>query len=252
MANYTLIGRPGSGKSYFATHQLVKKLKARYENKKDAQFPLSNYPVKHNKYGACYRFMPEMIYFPLQDAYIVTDEGYQYFGQSCKKDYKLDYEVFFGTVRHNNVDNLVIAHGMTRINADIRDKTEIYYVVKKIGLPEVLFPRPFWFRIYGYEDLGFVDNKTIDPFLSFNVLFRKSIADCYNTHFWRKPDFDMSTLPVWDEDSLIEVDENISKGEEININKNNGVLSDKKVNKMLSNDEVVKWDNTVEELDTLL
>lgn len=266
MANYTLIGVPGSGKTYFGTSKIVQQLKKKYNNKKFL-YPLSNYPVKHKKYGSAYRFVPELIYLPIQNCYNVIDEGYQYFGQNKKKNYKLDYEVFFGTVRHNNVDNLIIAHGMTRINSDIRDKSEVFYVVSRIGFPRVIYNRPFFFNIKGYTDLGFVDNPKVQPFEQFYVKFNKSIAQSYDTHYFKKPDFDMNIIPSWDYDSLIEepnkenilnwingkieVNDTLSKSEVNSIKKNDGFVSNDKANKIVKNGEIINWNNEIVEQSSL-
>lgn len=204
MTNFCLIGIPGAGKSYFATQRLVKWLKKWYlaeiKNKPVLKYPMSNFPVNHEKYGAPIRWTPELMYYPLQDCYIIVDEAYQYFGQNVKKNYKLDYEVFFGTVRHNNIDIVNIAHGMTRINPDIRVKSEIFYVIEKVLRP--LSSTPLLFKLTGYYDMNFTNIKSIQPISHEIIFFKPSIAKCYDTHYMKKHPFDMNLLPRWNEEEV--------------------------------------------------
>lgn len=251
MVNECLIGVPGAGKTYVATHRLVKQLKRKFENRKHAKFAMSNYPVNHKKYGATFRFTKESMYLPLQNCFIVNDEAYQMFGQNNKKEYKLDAEIFFGTVRHSNVDTLHLAHGMTRINSDIRVKSETLWVVKKVCLP-FPFERPIFFKLYGYADDGFLTNTTIEPYKKYPVLFRKEVASCYDTLFFKKEPFDMSRLPKWTEDSLINEDKpdmskiiNWDKKELDKFYKKKGFLTETEAEKLGRNGEVADWNNNI-------
>lgn len=274
MTNYCLVGIPGSGKSYFGTQRIVKHLgnwyRAARKKKDPSMYPMCNYPVQHPVYGGAIRWSPELMYYPLQNAYMVIDEAYQYFGQNNKKNYKLDYEVFFGTVRHNNIDIVNIAHGMTRINPDIRIKSEVFYVIEKVCFP--FTGKPFFFKLTGYYDMNFSKNKSVEPISHEILFFKKSVARCYDTRYMRKQPFDMTQLPRWGEDfvnkkSLQDItnwtDDNLKWQRDIKpiMNKYDNVIdaqeagvtdiTQKECDKRASNGEVCFWDDTVIELKDL-
>lgn len=254
--NAIIIGRTGDGKTYFGVNEACQLLRKRHRGKTNVQYAMSNFPIIHKVYGASYRFSIDMIGMPLQDCFIVNDEAWQSLGQHAKKSYTLDREAFFATIRHSNVGTLNIAHGMTRINKDVRDKSNMFYLVKKVALPSIICERPFWFKIYGYERHDFMDSSTVEPVRRFDILFRKDTAEAYDSRYLRAKPFNMELLPKWHGDKeLADIEDTIlhdalTKNEQKDI-KDTGYISAKRVNKNLNGGEVTDWSNKMTEQDMI-
>lgn len=201
-------GRPGYGKTYTATQDIIEKLKA-------GRRVYSNWPVMttDGRYSTLV-WEPWMIQEQIFDADVYIDEAYRDYDSTEKDSVDTDTHTFFATNRHNDVNGVLIAQNVARIAKKIREIAEYEYVKKReipflLWLPYCLivrtlmahginpmgykkpprakFPRPLWFTIYTYENEEKAQKGEISQceYVT-RRLFEYETATAYDTHYFRK------------------------------------------------------------------
>lgn len=145
----------------------------------------TNYPIVDSDMRSSLVWSPDLVHESIHDALIVIDEAYRDYNSRSFKNFSADEHTFFATNGHNNVDVVLIAQNPARVDVVIREMTNIYYFVRKFQLP--FMSRPLWFRV-----LGFLDEESMvsrNPKMAYSsefVPFRLSVANAYDTHYFRK------------------------------------------------------------------
>jgi zona occludens toxin (predicted ATPase) len=201
-------GRPGEGKSYTATQEILWKLK-------EGRKVYANWPVvsKDKRFSALV-WEPWMIKEVILDADIYIDEAYRDYDSTDRESVDVDTHTFFATNRHNDVNGFLIAQNVARIAKKIREIAEYEYV-KKVEIPFVLwlpyallvrflmskginplgyeksprvrYPRPLWFTIYTYENEEKAQHGLISDAVTVDRrVFENETAYAYDTHYFRK------------------------------------------------------------------
>lgn len=187
---YLIAAPPGNGKTYFATY-LALKNGLRDINKKPKGVPkrdiYTNYPVIDKKTGySTLKWEPYYTKESIVDADIIIDEAWQYFSSRDYKNFGKDLQAFFAVNRHNDLDIYIIAQNPARVDVIIREMVNEFYYVEKHGLP--FREKPMWFTIWVYQDLNQMAKMSPDPMAYVKkkrILFKKRIAEAYNTHQFR-------------------------------------------------------------------
>ena len=187
---YLIAAPPGNGKTYFATYLALKTALKDY-NKKPKGVPkrdvYTNYPVIDKKTGySTLKWEPYYTKKSILDADIILDEAWMYFSSRDYKNFGKDLQAFFAMNRHNDLDIYIIAQNPARVDVIIREMVNEFYYVEKHSLP--FKETPFFFTIWVYQDLNQMAKMSPDPMAYISkkrILFKKRIAEAYNTHQFR-------------------------------------------------------------------
>jgi Zonular occludens toxin (Zot) len=189
---YIIFAPPRSGKTYYATAWALKELK------KGKRKVFSNYPIISPKYGSSYVWKPEYASSDIVDSIIFIDEAYRDFNSRNYKSFTSDEHLFFATNGHNGLDIVLIAHSPQRLDTVIREMATIFYYVSKVAIPFI--DRPLWFKIEGYPDELTLSQRFVRQDNSYSIehcFFKKSVANAYNTHFFRKDNIHPELYSTW-------------------------------------------------------
>jgi len=214
-------GRPGFGKSYTATQDILALLRS-------GRRVYSNWPVvsQDKKYSSLV-WEEWMVHEVIVDADVYIDEAYRDYDSTDRDSVDQDTHTFFATNRHNDVNGVLIAQNVARIAKKIREIAEYEYVQKvtipyPLWLPYVLFirwlmlhgvnplhydinhpprlknPRPLWFTIYTFESEEKAQKgNTSDAVGVERMLFTYDTAHAYDTHYFRSDDTDPYMSVPW-------------------------------------------------------
>ncbi len=176
---YIVWAPPREGKTYFATRWALRRLRS--------GVPVySNYPIIDRR-----RSLSSMIWTPdlsaesIHDSMIIVDEAYRDYNSRSFKNFTTDEHTFFATNGHNNIDVVLIAQNPARVDVVIREMCNIFFFVRKISIPGI--SRPLGFRVLGFLDEESMVSRSKDAaYSSEYVLFRRRVADAYDTHYFRR------------------------------------------------------------------
>jgi hypothetical protein len=169
----------------------IKSSYAKKLNKKVLRF-VKRQPLEDKIYST-YIWEDKYIYTGLSNSVIILDEAYRDFSSKESPKFSKDKHTFFATNRHNELDIYVIAQHPARIEVIIREMTNIFYFVTKWRNP--ITQKPLWFDVAGYlseEDFKLRRLKTDMRFSLNHYWFRDTVANAYDTHYFRK---DVSVSP---------------------------------------------------------
>ena len=215
-------GRPGEGKSYTCTADIIQRLE--YGQKVYTNWPVITPDKKHSTLV----WEPWMTKEVILDATVYIDEAYTDYDSTDKDSVDQDTHTFFATNRHNDVNAVLIAQNVARIAKKIREIAEYQYVRKTtiplflwlpyslayrwlkshgynpLGYPEhypkPFDPRPLWFTIYIYENEDKAQKGSIaDADGVLHYRFDPKTAACYDTHYFRREGSEPYESVTWAE-----------------------------------------------------
>lgn len=203
------------GKTMTTTEWVLKRMEEYHEKQlNDPEFVgrvITNYPVQHPKYGytdvarvytktkvenPLLGFTNDktksICHIPVNDSLIVFDEAHRLFDSRKWQDFDDRVRDFFVWAGQNGNDVILITPHPNRIETIVRELTETFYYVRKIAVP--LIDYPLMFIVEGYEIEEDFRNSQMAISKEY-IRFKKSVAKCYNTHFFREevcsmPDYD--------------------------------------------------------------
>lgn len=186
---FIISGPPRAGKTYFTT-RMINKLLKEAKKKKDSGKPyrrvFSNFPV-FTPWGSSLIWKPELVNEEIVDSDIFIDEAYQFYNSRNFKNFTTNDHLFFALNGHNSNNIYLIAHSPSRLDTVIREMVNEFIFVKKVSIPFINLP--LWFRVETFLDELAISQRYITKHACYNVehyLFKKSIANTYNTQFFRK------------------------------------------------------------------
>jgi len=210
MASHIISAAPSQGKSYWATFLAVMLLlegkivftnypiiyKVPYTIKQqiiNIYRRLTRKPLIEQKQLSTSKWDDNYVSMGLHDCTIILDEAYKLV--NCHTRLTDDQHDFFATTGHNNVDVYVIAQNYRRINLIIREMAT-FIIISKFSNPfsllskegrKQLTPLVFTIRTYLSErDYQMSGIKADLLYEKKRHLFRKDIANAYNTQYYRK------------------------------------------------------------------
>jgi len=202
---YIIWAPPKEGKTYYATQLALKEMRS------GKRRVLSNYPIIckvplslfsrvrnlfrkdkiKEKIISSYVWKPEYVYSGIHDSMIIIDESYRDYSSRKFKDFNVDIHTFFATNGHDMNDIYLITQHPNRIDVIIREMTNIFYHVKKIGIGK----RALLFFIRGYlSEEDFIRRKS-DKGATYSRKFliaSKYVKNSYDYRFFKntKPPID--------------------------------------------------------------
>lgn len=179
---YILYAPPGEGKSYVATHLVLKYLK---NNRKTfTNFPVISPDMKYCSNLWQKQFMQKNIY----DSAIFIDESYKDYNSREYKTFSKDDHDWFATSGHNQNSVWLLTQNPQRIDTIIREVANFYVFVEKTEIP--LLDIPLCFNLYYYrseEEMRVSKYGFSEPWLQQRIWFNWYVASSYDTRFFRKP-----------------------------------------------------------------
>ncbi len=203
------------GKTLTTTEWILKRMEEYHEKKlTDPEFVgrvITNYPVHHPKLGytdvarvytktkvvnPLLGFTNDktksICHIPVNDSLIVFDEAHRLFDSRKWQDFDDRVRDFFVWAGQNGNDVILITPHPNRIETIVRELCETFFYVKKIAIP--LLDYPLMFIVEGYEIEE--DFRKSEMAISREYTrFKKSVANSYNTHFFRE---EVSEMPDYD------------------------------------------------------
>jgi hypothetical protein len=165
-----ITGKPGSGKSYWATRYAVGQMKKgrrvysnirinfNYKNKTFTNYKLDKNMIKNLK-------------FPKDSLLIVDEAGFWFNSREFKKFDIEDFQ-FFSQHRHLNIDIILIVQNMHRIDKSLRELSDEILVCS--SLFGIIFRQMLAHGMEDYEKDNFVFKRL--------YLLRKKYVQAYNTN----------------------------------------------------------------------
>lgn len=196
MTNTFYFGAPRDGKTYVVTEEALDVMKAK-------RAVLSNYPIEMKDGTFSQIWEPDYVRKNIQKSFIVIDEAQRDYDSQEHKSLDEDEDEFFATSGHNSNEIRVISQGVTRVTKAIRDRMNMWVLVRKVldipfmrnregrlGRP-LLFSKTTWLA---FEDIGKKDKVYTHEY----VWFKTRTARAYNTHYFQK-EGDPFKPPSWRE-----------------------------------------------------
>lgn len=181
---YTIRGKPGAGKTYFATHLGVEALK---EGKRRV---FSNYPILYSdgeKTLCSLFFQANMILDKnLNGAIIINDESHMDFWSRDFKNFDKQKKDFFSHCSQHGISFYSIVQHEDRQDTIINDCTNLFAVVDKLEIPFLEIPICFYIEWWADEEemKNAKYHPDLMPFHTERVWFKKEVAMAYDTRFF--------------------------------------------------------------------
>jgi len=200
MSNFFYFGPPREGKTYLVVQRAKDKLDA---NKN----VLTNQPVrtKQGKFSRVWK--KSYVSKNIQNSLVIIDEAQVDYDSVEVKTLDQATDDFFAFSGQNCNEVIVVSQGPTRVTKALRDRMNYWVKVEKcldlffIRNREGKFGYPLLFRSLtwnSFEDMQSGDRKKA---LVQYHLFRRSVAECYNTHFFANTG-EIFTPPTWREELI--------------------------------------------------
>ena len=220
-AIFGLTGKPGAGKSYFATRLIIaeitkgrnrpivsnvpinkEKLRA-YVKKDFYYYPLETYSDNKAFFTnrGYYRIPAESLidsnidFAPLlknddDGVLYVIDEAHLYFNARNWKHMPQGTISYITTIRHIGDSLIWMCQKFSDIDSQIRGKTQAFHLLRNLEKEKLgIFKRGSGFRCYQYLDEHSISshgNITAQSSQDFTYKFNLKIAECYNTSLFNK------------------------------------------------------------------
>ncbi len=218
-AIFGLTGKPGAGKSYFATRLIIaeitkgknrpivsnvpinKKKLREYVKKDFYYYPLDTYTDNKAFFTnrGYYNFecpTGENIDFaPLlkdndEGVLYIIDEAHLYFNARNWKHMPQATISYITTIRHVGDSLIWMCQRFSDIDSQIRGKTQAFHVLRNLQKEKLgIFKRGTGFRCYQYLEENHISNHgsmTAQSSQDFKYPFRLEIAECYSTSLFNK------------------------------------------------------------------
>lgn len=177
---YTLVGKPGSGKSYLlvkiAKEFLQKGINV-YSNIKINENKM-NLRIKNKLFRNNVKELGKMYYWNslsqfrfISNGIVLLDEAGAYFEPREWIKFSPEDRVKFQQHRKQKLDIYMSVQNFNRVDAVIRQLTNLVYEIHKIG-------NIFYYKVYLPEEIDLKKRKNIGMKYYF---FDKKLADCYDT-----------------------------------------------------------------------
>lgn len=176
---YIVWGHPGEGKTYYCTLQAIQGLR-------EGKTVFSNYPIFWNGKSS-FKWKPEYASLsnPPTNAIIVIDEAYRDYNSRKFQSFTTEEHTYFATNRHNNLEIYLIAQNPARLDVAIREISQFILMKKYSIFGFIIGFKAEFFEFL--EDLSQRKKGAKDAHYHQEFcLFRKYIANAYDTHFWGK------------------------------------------------------------------
>ena len=219
-AIFGLTGKPGAGKSYFATRVIIAEImegknrpivsnvpinkeKLREYTRKDFYYyPLETYT--DNK-----AFFTNRGYYQIDDlpctenidfapllkeddegVLFIIDEAHLYFNARNWKHMPQATISYITTIRHVGDSLIWMCQKFTDIDSQIRGKTQAFHLLRNLEKEKIgMFKRGTGFRCYQYQEERHIETHgsgTNPPSQDFTYPFDIKVAECYNTSLFNK------------------------------------------------------------------
>jgi zona occludens toxin (predicted ATPase) len=162
-----VVGYPGQGKTYYACYRANKELKK-------GRAVYCNFAIKGTK-----RITPESMFDIEAGALVILDEAQNWFGARNWKEFGNKYMEFFSQTRKKEYTLLWISQDASSVDKTIRDRTNLIYRMEAMW--GALFGHPLYFKIFCYYGAKNIDKEKHLASTRW-ILFRKDIANSYDTH----------------------------------------------------------------------
>lgn len=194
---HILVAPPSGGKSYLSTeiaNEIFQEGKRRI---------YSNYPIRTRNGKFCsYVWEPKLMQENLSGQVIILDEAHKYYWSRDFKSFTQADKDWWSTTGHNEVTIYVLTQELARIDVIITDKATMIWDIEKIQVPILEIPICFrvtqWPSKEAYQ-AGIKGMMAKPPIAIKYYFFNQSIADMYDTHYFRS-NFGKPYIGIrWDE-----------------------------------------------------
>lgn len=184
MTNYFYTAPPRQGKTFCAVAKGVEALKKQ-------QFVLSNFPICYKNLSS-HVWKSGYVYENIRNALIIIDEAQHDYDSQNHQRLSEGEDAFFAYSGHNSNDIIIISQNPTRVAKAVRDRINFWCKIRsRISIPflrnaEGKLGRPLLCSITYWDDFElFMSAKGNQGSLYTDwVLFRPSVANSYDTHFF--------------------------------------------------------------------
>ena len=219
-AIYGLTGKPGAGKSYFATRLIIaeitkgknrpivsnvpinKKKLREYVKKDFYYYDLETYTdnkafftnrgyyhIDVNDLGSNVDFAP-LLKEDDEGVLFIIDEAHLYFNARNWKHMPQATISYITTIRHVGDSLIWMCQKFSDIDSQIRGKTQAFHLLRNLAKEKLgIFKRGTGFRCYQYLDEHHISNHgsiTAQVAQDFSYPFELKIAECYSTSLFNK------------------------------------------------------------------
>ena len=219
-AIFGLTGKPGAGKSYFATRLIIAEIKEgknrpivsnvpinkkklrEYVGKDFFYYPLDTYTdnkaffsnrgyynLDVEDLGANVDFAP-LLKEDDEGVLFIIDEAHLYFNARNWKHMPQATISYISTIRHVGDSLIWMCQKYSDIDSQIRGKTQAFHVLRNLAKEKIgFFKRGTGFRCYQYQEERHIETHgsgTNPPSQDFTYPFDIKVAECYNTSLFNK------------------------------------------------------------------
>lgn len=219
-AIFGLTGKPGAGKSYFATRCIIAEIKEgknrpivsnvpinikklrQYVGKDFYYYPLETYTdnkaffsnrgyykLEVDSLGANVDFEP-LLKDDDEGVLFIIDEAHLYFNARNWKHMPQATISYISTIRHVGDTLIWMCQKYSDIDSQIRGKTQAFHVLRNLSKEKLgFFKRGSGFRCYQYLEENHVSQHGGDTNRAtqdFTYPFKLDVAECYNTSLFNK------------------------------------------------------------------
>jgi len=180
---YVIVGKPSSGKSYFAASIAVENLVA-------GRRVFTNFPIVYNdgmkQYVSKYFKKEYLLSQNMTKSCIIVDEAQSEFWSRDFKQFSKQYMMFFSSCAQHEISFYVITQHQDRVDTIINDCANLFAYVEKTEIPFLDMPLRFTITWWNKElELQqSLINDNIEPFLTEHKWFNRQIANSYDTKFF--------------------------------------------------------------------
>lgn len=180
---HILVAPPSGGKSYIAT-EICKEI---FQEGRRRIY--SNYPIRTRDGKHCsYVWEPALMHENLSGQVIVLDEAHKYYWSRDFRNFTQEDKDWWSTTGHNEVTVYVLTQELARIDCIITDKATMIWDIEKIQLPilevVICFKITQWPSKEAYQ-AGIKGMMAKPPIAIKYIFFKQSVADMYDTHFFK-------------------------------------------------------------------
>lgn len=194
---HILVAPPSGGKSYLIT-AIVNEIFNEGTRRVYSNFPIRTRDGKH----CSYYWEPKLMFENLSGNVLVLDEAHKYFWSRDFKSFDQKDKDWWSTTGHNEVTVYVLTQELARIDCIITDKATMIWDIEKVQIP--ILEIPLYFRVTQWASkeaytAAFRGMMAKPPIAVKFYFFNQSIADMYDTHYFRANFGDPYIGMTWDE-----------------------------------------------------
>lgn len=173
---YSIVGRPGEGKSFFAVSLIRKFLESGIDVYINILVDESSLKLKSKRPGTLYYWKSLSQFRYVENGVVIIDEAASYFEARNWSKFSVDDKVKFQQHRKEKLDIYVISQSFSRIESSIRQLVAYVYEMKKFSLPGITF-----FRAHTFVPEE-IDLKTRKSLGTKYISFDQKVANAYDTY----------------------------------------------------------------------